>query len=59
MRPSLGYFGNSSFGPTVADPSFFDRLGATFRRDPPKARWAVDDDDDDDSTPSLPTIAEH
>jgi hypothetical protein len=52
LRPSLHYFGKSSFSPTPANPSVIDRLGATlFHRDPPQAQWAVnyDDDDDDDS----------
>ena len=51
LRPSLRYFGKSSFSPTPANPSVIDRLGATlFHRDPPQAQWAVIYDDDDDDS---------
>jgi hypothetical protein len=44
LRTPRGYFGKSSFGPTVPDPSFFDRLAATFFN-PPQAWWLVEDED--------------
>jgi hypothetical protein len=44
LRTPRGYFGKSSFGPTVPDPSFFDRITATFFN-PPQAWWLVEDED--------------
>ena len=53
LRPPAGYFGESSFGPTVPDPSFFTRLRATFFN-PPPGWWLVEDED---NTLSLPAVA--
>jgi hypothetical protein len=53
LRTPLGYFGKSSFGPTVAEPTFFDRLNATFFN-PPQAWWLVEDEN---NTLSLPVVA--
>ena len=44
LRTPRGYFDKSSFGPTVPDPSFFDRIAATFFN-PPQAWWLVEDKD--------------
>jgi hypothetical protein len=41
LRPPAAYFGESHFGPTVPDPTFFERLGATFFN-PPQAWWIVE-----------------
>jgi hypothetical protein len=53
LRTPRGYFGKSSFGPTVPDPSFFDRITATFFN-PPQAWWLVEDEN---NTLSLTAVA--
>jgi hypothetical protein len=55
LRPPAGFWGKSSFGPTEPDPTFFDRLNATFFS-PPQSWWLVEDENNTLSLPSASDI---